>query len=133
GYRYQQIDAQSLIVTLRCERAVYGVFFGANDSTNLVRLTTSYGSTVPEDRRVAIAEAVTRINARFSFGNFDLDFEDGELRFRIGIDVEDGLLSEQMVNNMLGCALQAMDRFHPALMRIAFGDVEPAAAIAEVP
>ena len=30
------------------------------------------------------------------------------------------------MDNMMGCTLHAMDRFHLALMRIAFGDAEPA-------
>ena len=53
--------------------------------------------------------------------------------FRIGADVEDGLLSEKMVDNMLGATLLTMEKFHEPLMRIAFGDADPETAIVDVP
>jgi hypothetical protein len=133
GYRYQQLDAESLSLTIRNEHGTYAVFFNAKDATDLVRLSCSYGSNAPEDRRVAVAEAMTRINARIGLGNFELDFQDGEMRYRTGMDVEEGLLSEKMADNMLGVAFYYMDRFHDALMAVAFGGAEPAVAVAEVP
>lgn len=82
---------------------------------------------------MAIAEALARINAQSVIGSFDLDFADGELRFRTSIDVEDGLLSEKMVDNMLGFSMTALERYHDPLMRVAFGDVEPELALVELP
>ncbi len=131
--RYQMRTPEALAVTIRNTLATYAMFFTATDATGVVRLTCSYGSNVPEDRRIAMAEAMSRINGRIRLGNFEMDFEDGELRFRVSIDVDEGILSERMVENMWACAFHTTDRFHQALMRVAFADVEPAIAIAEVP
>ena len=131
NYKYQPIDERSLTMTFQNERGAYGLFFTTNDKSDFVGLSATYGSKIPDDRRVPIAEALSRINHRLWLGNFELDFSNGQLRFRIGIDVEDGRLSEKMVSNLLGVTLNAMERYHVALMRIAFGEVEPEAALTE--
>ncbi len=37
-----------------------------------------------------------------------------------------------MVDNMLGCAFVTMHRYHDAIMRVAFGQVDPVVALAEM-
>lgn len=133
GYTYQLLDAHTLHLPLRNTHGLYTFYFTADESRDFVRVLGSYGPYVPADRRVAIAEAIARINAKSGIGNFELDFADGEIRYRVSADVEDGLLSEKMVDNMLGFTMTAMERFHDALMRIAFGDVEPELALVELP
>jgi hypothetical protein len=129
GYRYNEIDANAVSVAIRHTYGVYTIFFRTNDETDLVRVLCSYASYIPEDRRVAVAEVLARINARLWVGNFELDFVDGEVRHRVSIDVENGWLSEKMVDNMMGFTLSSMDRYHQAIMRVAFGGVEPVAAL----
>ncbi|PYP75951.1 MAG: hypothetical protein DMD35_19975, partial [Gemmatimonadetes bacterium] len=129
GYAYQLLDAHTLHLTLRNKRGLYTFYFTADESRDFLRILGNYGPYVPTDRRAAIAEALTRINARSAIGNFDLDFTDGEIRFRASVDVEEGLLSGKMVDNMLGFTMNALERFHDPLMRIAFGDVEPELAL----
>jgi hypothetical protein len=133
GYAYQLLDAHTLHVALRNTHGLYTFYFTADDSRDFLRLLGSYGPYVPVDRRQAVAEALSRINARTVIGNFELDFEDGEIRFRASVDVEEGILSEKMVGNMLAFTMNAMERFHDALMRIAFGDVDPELALVELP
>jgi hypothetical protein len=130
-YKYQPIDDRSLTLSFQNERGSYGLFFTTNDESDFVGLTATYGSKIPDDRLVPISEALSRINHRLWLGNFELDFSNGQLRFRVGIDVEDGRLSETMVSNLLSATLNSMERYHVALMRIAFGEVEPAVALAE--
>jgi hypothetical protein len=51
----------------------------------------------PEDKRLAIAELLTRINYDMVIGNFELDFSDGEIRYKTSIDVEGESLSFAIV------------------------------------
>ena len=131
--RYFMLSPETLTLSFRTDAVTYHVYCVARDKTDLVQITANYGSHVPHDRRVAIAEALARINDRIGLGNFELVFESGEIRFRIGMDVEDGILSGKMVENMLGSLCHCMESYHGALMRVAFGGVEPVVALAEVP
>lgn len=129
GYRYEQNAYGWIRLAIRCDRGSYEVMTHASDRHSLVRVICAYGSRVPEARRAAVAEAIARINFGVPIGCFDLDFSDGELRFRSAIDVDEGTLSTTMVDNMIGFALRSLDRYHDALMRIAFGGEEPESAL----
>lgn len=131
-YRYLLMDPNTLWVYVRNEAGLYGLCFFTNDDAQLVRLVGSYGSHVPDARRVAVAELLSRINVRLGFGNFELDFDDGEVRFRLGEDVEGGWLSEGVVDRMMGYTLITLDRYHQAVMTVAFGMAEPVVALAAV-
>jgi len=83
----------------------------------------------PSQRRPAMAEMLTRINYALALGCFEMDFSDGEITFRIGIDVEDDGLTPNMIRNLLRPAIAAPDHFLGAISAVAFTDVAPAAAL----
>jgi hypothetical protein len=87
---------------------------------------------VPEGRRVEVAEAITRANWGLRIGNFELDFNDGELRYKSSLDFEGELLTHALIRNVVYPAVETLDHYLPALMAVAYGGKEPAAAIAEV-
>lgn len=131
-YAYQQFSPTALRMAIRGELGAYHFIIGATDTTHYVRVQATYGAYVPGWKRQEVAEAIARINFGLGIGSFDIDFSDGELRFRVGVNVEDGLLSTTMVDNMVGLTIHTMEKFHHALMRVAFGDAEPHEVLAEV-
>ena len=131
GYRYSQLDEVSLHLVVRGSKGMNSLFITVDDARDYIRVVGSYGPGVPAERRIAVAEAVSRVNVCLGHGNFELDFSDGELRYRISMDIEGGLFGEKVADNMVGCTLHTMDRYADALMRVAFGDVEPEQAVRE--
>jgi len=87
---------------------------------------------VPEDARVAAAEYITRANYGLRIGNLEMDFSDGEVRFKGSVDFEGLELSPQLIRNTVYPAVQTMDRYLPGLLKVAFGGKTPVEAIAEV-
>lgn len=87
---------------------------------------------VPEHRRQAVAEFVARANYGLPIGNLELDFSDGELRFKTSVDVEGGKLTRKMVENLVVINLQTMDRYAAGAMRVAYDNARPGDAIAAV-
>ena len=80
-----------------------------------------------------VAEFVTRANYNLKFGNFDLDYRDGEVRFHIAFpscvlanDLEDSL------GFILGGGATMLDRYARGYMKIIMGDMTPEAAIKEI-
>jgi hypothetical protein len=86
----------------------------------------------PANRRLAVAELLTRINRGIRLGCFELDFADGDVRYRVAIDVEGVEVTPALIRNLTGPALPTMDRFLPALFAVAFADVDPVRALAAV-
>ena len=87
---------------------------------------------VPESRRPVVAEFVARINQNYIVGGFDLDFADGELRYRIGHVLGDEDPPYPLVERFVGYTVSAWNRWHVALMSVAYGAVTPEAAIARM-
>jgi hypothetical protein len=87
---------------------------------------------VPVERRSDMAELVTRANYGLRIGNFEMDFRDGELRYKASIDFEDVPLTHALIKNMIYPAVQTADRYHRAIMRVGFEGIDAAEAITEV-
>jgi hypothetical protein len=84
---------------------------------------------VPDARRLAVAEFITRANYGLIIGNFELDFNDGEVRFKTSLDIEGGDLSTTMVRNLVYANLASMDRYLPGLRAVIEGTASPAEAV----
>ena len=77
---------------------------------------------VPEERRAAVAELLTRLNYPLLVGSFDMDFADGEVRFRSSVDFEGDEPSAALVRNVVLPNLQAMNTYQPAIEAVAAGE-----------
>jgi hypothetical protein len=87
---------------------------------------------VLEEARLTVAEYITRANYGLRIGNFELDFRDGEVRFKSSIDFEDEALTPNLIRNTIYPAVKLLDTYLPGLMKVAFGGVQPVVAIAEI-
>lgn len=87
---------------------------------------------VPEEVRMAVAEYLTRANYGLRIGNFELDYSDGEVRYKSSIDFEGQVLTADLIRNAIYPAVHTMDRYLPGLLRVSFGGATPHEAIEEV-
>ncbi len=87
---------------------------------------------VPEELRPAVAEFTARANFGLRIGNFELDFSDGEVRYKSSLDFEDIALTPELLRNHIYPAVQTMDRYLPGLMRVTYGGATPLEAIQEI-
>jgi hypothetical protein len=83
---------------------------------------------VPADRRPAVAELITRLNYGLTIGNFELDFGDGEVRYRASVDVEDTELQPELIKPLAAAAVLNMDYYIPGIRAVVRGDATPAEA-----
>ncbi len=87
---------------------------------------------VPEAERVQVAEFITRANYGLRIGNFEMDFGDGEVRYKSSLDFEGDSLTPALIKNAIYPAVHTMDRYLPGLMSVIYGDRSPAEAIVDV-
>lgn len=86
----------------------------------------------PKDRIPAVAEFTARANYGMIIGNFELDFDDGEVRYKTSIDVEGDELTAPLIKQMVYTNVVIMDRYLPGLMSVIYGNVEPVDAIKSI-
>ncbi len=85
-----------------------------------------------EDKLDALGEFITRANYGLIIGNFELDYNDGEIRYKTSIDVEGDRLSRALLEQLVYANLTITDRYLPGVMAVLYGDVAPEAAILQV-
>lgn len=84
-----------------------------------------------EKVRPAVAEFLTRANYGLLFGNFELDFSDGEIRFKTVV-VKDDRPSSGLIKPIIYANIALTDKYLPGIMTICFGGASPAEAIKKI-
>ncbi len=84
---------------------------------------------VDEAHRTAAMEFITRANFGMLIGNFELDLDDGELRFKTAIDIEDSALSYELWRQVVYPNLATMDDYYAGLRAVSRGEALPIEAL----
>lgn len=87
---------------------------------------------VPEESRNAVAEFITRANYGLRIGNFEMDYSDGEVRYKSSVDFEGIELADPLLRTTIYAAVQTLDHYMTGLMRVIYGGSTPFEAINEV-
>lgn len=85
---------------------------------------------VPEDKRYTVAELITRANHGVIIGNFELDFSDGDIRYKTSIDIEGDRLSPALIKQLIYSNVMMMDVYLPAILAVITDGLTPEEAIA---
>lgn len=83
----------------------------------------------PETTRPKMAEFVARVNYGLPIGNFEFDFDSGELRYKTSIYVDDEPLRPTLLKPMVYTNVAMMGHYFNSLMTVIHGS-ESAAEIA---
>ena len=107
-------------------------FFQEREAQEQVAFYSVGALMVPEEKRAAVAEFLLRANYGMIVGNFEMDYDDGEIRFKTSADVEGIELSEVFIRNLVYANVLTMDRYTPGIAKVVYADADPAEAVAEV-
>jgi hypothetical protein len=133
GWNFDKLEERPVLrMGFKGEHAEWMCFAQARQEQQQAVFYSRAGFRVPEERRAAVAEFISRANYGMIIGNFELDVEDGEIRYKTSIDIEGGELSPNLIRNMVAPNVTMMDRYLPGVLAVAFGGVTPKAAIASI-
>lgn len=125
-WNYQEVDEGVIRSGIKGEESDFDLLFNCDEERQTLVLIGIKTNLIPEKFRLQAAELLTRANYILNLGSYGMDFSDGEFRFRIGLDVEDGKLSIAMVRNITFIACRMLEQMYPCLMKLVYGkgDVE---------
>lgn len=86
----------------------------------------------PEAKHDAIARFLTLANYGMQFGNFEMDFGDGEIRYKTSLWLGETPLTEEMIQPMIGVNFTAIDRYMPGIVAVIASEISPEQAIKQV-
>ncbi len=85
------------------------------ENTSRVLVYSLYPDQVPEHLRSRMSELICRINYGLILGNFEMDWDDGELRYKTSIDVEGFGLNSTILRNLVYGNFHSFDLYFNAL------------------
>ena len=86
----------------------------------------------PERKEADMMEFLTRASYGLIIGNFELELEDGEIRYKTRIDVEEAELTAPLIKPVVYANVLTMDQYWPGLLAVLFGGASPDEALARV-
>lgn len=86
----------------------------------------------PDEKRIAAMEFITRANYELVIGNFEMDLNDGEIRYKTSVDVEGDELSPALIRQIVYYNVMTMNKYLPGLMSVLYANVTPVQAIKSI-
>ena len=158
-----QVEGQTAMsMNFQGQNARWGCLGRVDEDKQLVLFYSYCPIKAPEDKRPILADFLTRANYGLYVGNFEMDFNDGEVRYKTSIDVEGNKsiddepaatpnttngasstptpapasepveLSFALMKRVVYDNVGVMDKYMPGIMAVVYGGASPTEAIAKV-
>jgi hypothetical protein len=86
----------------------------------------------PETKRAFVSEFITRANFGMVLGNFEMDYADGEIRYKTSAYLEDFQPTKDFFHTLVYTNLLVMDKYLPGIMSLIYAGMTPEKAIGHV-
>jgi hypothetical protein len=133
GWDYH-LDAERYLIhaSYEGEMGSWEVVALVRPDDNFVLLYSRYPQAVPQERRLVMAELIARANFDLPIGNFELNMDTGELRYKTSLEIEPSVFDVATAYNLLLANLSMMDLHWPAIEAVVDGqDAQAALALIE--
>jgi hypothetical protein len=125
-------DAPALHMLAQGDAGHWDCFVQAREAERQVIFYSVCPVAAPSTRREALLELLTRANYGLVVGSFEIDLDDGEVRFRTSLDVEGDRLSPALLGQLANTNVATMDVYLPLIEAVLRDNVPPRAALARL-
>ncbi|MDZ8085221.1 MAG: YbjN domain-containing protein [Nostoc sp. DedQUE12b] len=133
NWLFVQLPGQlALQIAFQGENGKWNCYARARSEQNQFVFYSICPVNAPEEKRLAVAEFITKANSGMIIGNFELDFADGEISYKTSIDVEGDRLSSALIQRVVYANVTMMDEYLPGILSVIYGNFSPEEAIADV-
>ncbi|MCX7010992.1 MAG: YbjN domain-containing protein [Candidatus Sumerlaeota bacterium] len=133
GMRYRRHDEDEVVVFgITGRNGQWEVLVRARQDMERLTILSHLPFSAPETKRGAMAELICRANFGLVIGNFKLDMNDGEIRYKTSLALNGEPLHARLLGPVFDMNFGTMDRYIPAILKVMYGNSSPAEAIAEI-
>jgi len=128
--RYQtDTDNQSICAYFRGAVGTYQIVVWVGADDDLLQVFGHSPVIVPAGSRPAIAETIARANWGLKVGKFELNVDDGHLRFHTVHILGDDHLADAVIERLVGTTMAMLDTYLPAILSVIYGNELPQNAV----
>jgi hypothetical protein len=125
-------DDRSIYADFRGEVGTYRIVAAVEPDRELFQVFGYAPVRVPAGARPMIAETITRANFGLQVGKFEMDFEQGELRFQASQILIDGCLEDDVIGRLMATTMAMLDIYLPAVLSVIYANELPKDAVQRV-
>ncbi len=131
GVEYAAIPGTSAVaLRIDGEQLAWDAYVVTKEGRGAVIFYSVVPKVVPPRRRAAAAEYIARVNWGMPLGNLEMDYSDGEVRFKTSIMLGDQPLTDELFSNLADFNVVGSDTYIPGLLAVLEG-AEPKTAARE--
>ena len=129
-WKYTVLDGEdALMLSFRGRSGSWQCFARADEEKECFSFYSVLPPHATEDKQAAVGEFINRANYGLIVGNFEMDYRDGQVRYKTSLDIEGGELTPKMIENIIYANLMTMDDYFPGFMDVMYGDKDPGEVI----
>ena len=128
GY-WSRSEDRSICTDFRGEVGTYRVFARVDADDSLFQVFGSSPVRVPQGSRPAIAETLVRANCGLKVGKFEMDYDEGDLRFHASQLLPTDTLEDETIARLIGTTMAMLNTYLPAVLSVIYGNELPKDAI----
>lgn len=124
-------DSEAFVAPFDGDHGRWDVVTQVRESERQLMVYSLCPLSVPAARVPAMGEFVARANFGLVLGNFELDWDAGDLRYKTSLDVGEGDVDEQLLRPLVYANVLMMDHYLSGVAAV-IGGSNPADAIAHI-
>lgn len=118
NWKYEEFNEQIIKLVFNGDMAQWSFLIAINEPDRAICCYSIYPETISEEHRGQFAVFITGINYELNFGNFEMDFDDGELRFRTSLPLSQEPLNQQVLEKIITGNLNTMNAYVSQLQQL---------------
>lgn len=131
-WTFKQLDNSMLHLLFQGKNGQFNCYARAREAQQQFIFYSLCPVKVPQKKRKQLGEFVCRANFGMIIGNFELDFNTGEIRYKTSIDIKDSFLTEETLKQLVYTNVLTMDQYLPGVEAVLSSKTSPEEAIAQI-
>lgn len=116
-------EKSAIYFTYQGENGKWVVIFSVHEATKQLAVYSLYPDKIQKCSQLRLAELASRINTKLLAGNFEMDFDNDDLRYRVGLDVRNCKMTSALIKQLLVNNIRVMDYYLPCWQSVASSEM----------
>jgi hypothetical protein len=124
GWQFTQVEGKNvLLFGIGGKNGNFQCIADLIEEDNRLIFFSVCGANTPSNKRPEMLELLNNLNYELFFGNFEIDLEDGGIRFRTSISFNHVELNIEFIEELIMSNIITMDKSLPSIMALMFSEI----------
>src|ERR1041384_7840700 len=129
GWNFQADATRSMLhAFFQLRNGAVRCIVGVDPSDDFIQVAILLPVAVPAERRSPAGELCVRLSSTLKMGRFDLNYQNGELRFNASCPYPKGELKDEVIRRVIGVSLATVEQQFLAFAATLYANALPAVA-----